>query len=66
MPKVVRVQAVVDFYITVPEESSDDDVYSFCVENISYQDAFLGISDDTMRVTDVMCISETIFEYTGE
>jgi hypothetical protein len=36
MSKVVKVEAKVDLYITVPDDASDDDVYSFLVENISY------------------------------
>lgn len=62
MSKVIKVEAKVDLYITVPDDASDDDVYSFLVENISYHDAFLGVSDDTMRVTEVMCLTEKIFE----
>jgi hypothetical protein len=62
MSKVVKVEAKVDLYITVPNDATDDDVYSFLVENISYRDAFLGVSDDTMRVTEVMCLTEKIFE----
>lgn len=62
MSKVVKVEATVDLYITVPDDTQDDDIYSFLVENISYGDAFIGVSDDTMRVTDVMCLTEKIFE----
>jgi len=60
MSKVVKVEAVVSLYITVPDETSKDDVYSFMANNVSYRDAFLGVADDTNRITDVIVVDEEI------
>ena len=66
MSKVVKVEAKVDLYITVPDDTSDDDVYSFLVENISYRDAFVNRGCDGILVTEVMCLTEKIFAEEGE
>lgn len=60
MSKVVKVEAVVSLYITVPDETSKDDVYSFMANNVSYRDAFLGVADDLNRITDVIVVDEEI------
>jgi hypothetical protein len=58
MSTIYKVTATVNFYITV-ENGAGNDVLEFCANNISYRDAFLGVSDDDMRVTDVTVVSET-------
>jgi hypothetical protein len=58
MSTVYKVTATVQLYITV-EDGADNDVLEFCANNISYRDAFLGVSDDDMRVTDVTVFNET-------
>lgn len=60
MSKVVKVEAVVSLYITVPDETTKDDVYSFVANNVSYRDAFLGVADDDSRITDVIVVDEEI------
>ena len=60
MSKVVKVEAVVSLYITVPNEASKDDVYSFVANNVSYRDAFLGVADDDSRITEVIVVDEEI------
>jgi hypothetical protein len=60
MSKVVKVEAVVSLYITVPNEASKDDIYSFVANNVSYRDAFLGVADDDSRITDVIVVDEEI------
>jgi CDP-diacylglycerol pyrophosphatase len=60
MSKVVKVEAVVSLYITVPDETTKDDVYSFVANNVSYRDAFLGVADDVNRITDVIVVDEEI------
>ena len=60
MSKVVKVEAIVAVYITVPDEAEKQDVYNFCANNISYMDAFLGVADDTMRITDVLVVDEEV------
>ena len=46
------------------EHDTEDkqEVYNFLANNVSYMDAFLGVSDaeQTMRVTDVMCLDEVV------
>ena len=46
------------------EHDTEDkqEVYNFLANNVSYMDAFLGVSDaeQTMRVTDVMCLDEDV------
>jgi hypothetical protein len=58
MSTIYKVTATVNLYITV-ENGAGNDVLEFCANNISYRDAFLGVSDDDMRVTDVTVVSET-------
>jgi hypothetical protein len=67
MSKVVKVEAVVSLYITVPNEANKDDVYSFVANNVSYRDAFLGVADDDSRITDVIVVDEEIrdMDYDG-
>ena len=60
MSKVVKVEAIVAIYITVPDETDKQEVYNFCANNLSYMDAFLGAADDTMRVTDVLVVDEEV------
>ena len=60
MSKIVKVEAIVSLYITVPDETEKQEVYNFCANNISYMDAFLGVADDTMRVTDVIVVDEDV------
>lgn len=60
MSKIVKVEAIVALYVTVPDEVEKQEVYNFCANNISYMDAFLGIADDTMRVTDVIVVDEEV------
>ena len=44
------------------EQGDKQDVHNFLANNVSYMDAFLGVSDpdQTMRVTDVMCLEEDV------
>ena len=58
MSTIYKVTATVNLYITV-EDGVEEDVLEFCANNISYRDAFLGVSDDDMRVTEVTVTSET-------
>ena len=58
MSTIYKVTATVNLYITV-EDGASNDVLEFCANNISYRDAFLGVSDDDMRVTEVTVTSET-------
>jgi hypothetical protein len=60
MSKVVKVEAVVSLYITVPDEASKEDIYSFVANNVSYRDAFLGVADDDSRITDVIVVDEEV------
>ena len=60
MSKIVKVEAIVALYIKVPDETEKQEVYNFCANNISYMDAFLGVADDTMRVTDVIVVDEDV------
>jgi hypothetical protein len=60
MSKVVKVEAIVNIYITVPDDTEKQDVYNFCANYLSYMDAFLGAADDTMRVTDVLVVDEEV------
>ena len=60
MSKIVKVEAIVALYITVPDETEKQEVYNFCANNISYMDAFLGVADDTMRVTEVNVVDEEV------
>lgn len=60
MSKVVKVETLVNIYITVPDEADKQAVYNFCANNLSYMDAFLGAADDTMRVTDVIVVDEEV------
>jgi len=65
MAKVVKVEAIVAFYIQVPDECDDkQEVYNFMANNVSYTDAFEGISDpdQTMRITEVNCVEEDIVD----
>ena len=67
MSKVVKVEAIVSLYITVPDETEKQEVYNFCANNILYRDAFLGVADDTMRVTNVIVVDEEVeMDYTDE
>ena len=60
MSKVVKVEAVVAVYITVPNDANDDDINEFLASNVSYRDAFLGVADDVNRITDVIVVDEEI------
>ena len=60
MSKVVKVEAVISLYITVPDDANKEDVYNFVANNVSYRDAFLGIADVDNRVTDVIVVDEEI------
>lgn len=60
MSKVIKVEAVVALYVTVPDEANEDDINEFLAHNVSYRDAFLGVADDTMRITDVIVVDETV------
>jgi hypothetical protein len=60
MSKIVKVEAIVAIYVTVPDEAEKQDVYNFCANNIDYMQAFLGAADDTMRVTDVIVVDEEV------
>lgn len=62
MSKVVKVEAIVSLYITVPDDTGKQEVFNFCANNISYMDAFLGVADDTMRVTDVIVVDEDVVD----
>jgi hypothetical protein len=57
-----RVEALIAFYIEVPEGTDKSEVLSFVANNVSYTDAFQGVSDpeQTMRVTDVNCLVEEV------
>lgn len=60
MSKVIKLEAVVALYVTVPDETNEDDINEFLAQNVSYRDAFLGVADDTMRITDVIVVDETV------
>jgi hypothetical protein len=46
----------------VPEGTDKSEVLNFMANNVSYTDAFQGVSDpeQTMRVTDVNCLVEEV------
>ena len=60
MSKVVKVEAVVAVYITVPNDATDEDINEFLADNVSYRDALLGVADDLNRITDVIVVDEEI------
>jgi hypothetical protein len=57
-----RVESLIVFYIEVPEGTDKAGVLDFMANNVSYSDAFDGVSDteQTMRVTDVNCLEEEV------
>jgi hypothetical protein len=62
MSKVVKVEAIVNIFITVPDDTDKDAVYQFLADNVDYAGAFDGISDENqrIRITDVTCPSEEV------
>jgi hypothetical protein len=62
MSKVVKVEAIVNLFITVPDDTDKDAVYEFLANNVDYDSAFDGISDENqlIRITDVTCPSEEV------
>jgi hypothetical protein len=60
MSKVVKVEAVVAVYITVPNDATDEDINEFLADNVSYRDALLGVADVYNRITDVIVVDEEI------
>lgn len=61
--KLVKVEALVAFYIKVPAELDDkQEVYNFLANNVSYTDAFGAVKDDTMEMDEVICIEEEVVD----
>lgn len=61
--KLVKVEALVAFYINVPAELEDkQEVYNFLANNVSYGDAFGNVRDDTMVMDEVLCIEEEVVD----
>jgi rubredoxin len=62
MSKVIKVEALVSLFITVPDEATKLDIHSFLANNVDYSGGLVGISDEhqTIRVIEVTNPSEEI------